>query len=63
MTTKEFLTPSRAISQMESDLKAMRDEEDRKQIKKTHPEITVDSAFELGYYTAIWDYKHYTGEK
>ena len=59
----KLLSPSRAISQMEDDLGVMREEEDRTQIKTTHPELTVDEAFELGYYTAIWDYKHYTGDK
>lgn len=52
------LTPEEAITEMEDvQLPKMRAETDREQLK----DIDADTAYELGYETAIFDYKHLTG--
>lgn len=51
------LTPEEAIAEMEVQLAKMRAEIDRHQLK----DISSDDAYELGYETALFDYRHLTG--
>jgi hypothetical protein len=50
------LSPEEAIVAMNDILEKMRGETDREQLK----DIDADTAFELGYETALFDYKHLT---
>lgn len=54
---KYNLTPEEAIAEMEVQLEKMRAETDREQLK----DISSDDAYELGYETALFDYRHLTG--
>lgn len=51
------LEPEEAIAEMEVQLEKMRGEADREQLK----DIDSDTAYELGYETALFDYRHLTG--
>lgn len=60
MTDRELkfgLSPEEAIAEMKVQLEKMRGEKDREQLK----DITSDDAYELGYETALFDYRHLTG--
>lgn len=58
MSAPKFdLTPEEAIAEMEVQLAKMRAETDRSQLK----DVSADDAYELGYETAIFDYRHLTG--
>lgn len=60
MTDRELrfnLPPDEAIKEMQAQLEKMRDEADRNQLK----DISADDAYELGYETALFDYRHLTG--
>ncbi len=54
---KYNLSPEEAIEEMHAQLAKMRAETDRHQLK----DISSDDAYELGYETALFDYKHLTG--
>lgn len=51
------LPPDEAIIEMKVQLDKMRGETDRHQLK----DIDSDTAYELGYESALFDYKHLTG--
>lgn len=51
------LSPEEAIEEMGVQLEKMRGETDREQLK----DIDSDTAYELGYETALFDYRHLTG--
>lgn len=52
------LSPEDAVAEMHDILERMRGEADREQLK----DIDADTAFELGYETALFDYRHLTSE-
>lgn len=54
---KYDLTPDEAIEEMRVQLEKMRAETDRGQLRDIDP----DTAYELGYETALFDYHHLTG--
>lgn len=54
---KYNLSPEEAIAEMNVQLEKMRGETDREQLK----DIDSDTAYELGYETALFDYNHFTG--
>lgn len=54
---KYNLSPAEAIAEMGVQLAKMRAETDRDQLK----DISADDAYELGYETALFDYRHLTG--
>lgn len=54
---KYNLSPDEAIAEMQAQLEKMRSETDREQLK----DISSDDAYELGYETALFDYRHLTG--
>jgi hypothetical protein len=51
------LSPEDAIAEMQVQLEKHRAEEDRDQLKN----ITPDDAFDIGYETALFDYRSLTG--
>lgn len=58
MPDKKYnLTPDEAIAEMKVQLAKMRAETNRAQLT----DIDSDSAYELGYETALFDYAHLTG--
>lgn len=58
MPDKKYdLTPDEAIVEMNVQLVKMRSETDREQLV----DIDSDTAYELGYEAALFDYRHLTG--
>jgi hypothetical protein len=51
------LSPDDAVSEMQKQLDKMRADKDRAQLK----DISADDAYEIGYETALFDYRHFTG--
>jgi len=51
------LSPEDAVTQMQKNLDEMREDTLRDQLK----DIDSDTAYELGYETALFDYRHLTG--
>lgn len=51
------LTPAEAVTHLQAQLRKMKAEANRKQLKGIKP----DDAFEMGYAAAIFDLTHYTG--
>lgn len=54
---KYNLSSEDAIQEMNLQLEKMKEEEDRNQLS----ELSPDDAYEAGYASAIFDFKHYTG--
>ena len=51
------LTPEEAIAEMKVQLEKMQNETDRAQLK----DLDSDTAYEMGYAVALFDYNHLTG--
>lgn len=58
MSKKRYdLTPSEALEEMDVQLRKMRAETNRSQLRRMSP----DDAYEAGYEAAIADFEHFTG--
>jgi hypothetical protein len=51
------MSPEEAIAEMDAQLAKMRAEKDRNQLS----DMTPDDAYEAGYASALFDYRHLTG--
>lgn len=56
---KYNLTLEQALPELDAQLVKMRAQEDRTELTRTG--VSADDAYELGYETAIFDLRHYTG--
>lgn len=60
MTARKFnLTLEQALPELDAQLLKMRAQEDRTELTRTG--MSPDDAMELGYESAIFDLRHYTG--